>query len=402
MENKRRVVIVGAGAAGCATAVTLRRLGFDGALTILEGDQAAPYDRPPLSKAALTGQVAEVSEIGLLPEARRDTLAIDLVSGATVTQLDSSGRRVGTEDGRWWEYDDLVIATGVRPRQIPGLAGKNIFNLYTWEEATALREALTTKPDVVVIGAGFLGLEIAATAASRGCRTTVVAPEELPLAPHLGPQVATKLVEKHRNNGVQLITGELVTEVTSETPGDGQPLYEVRTAARSIPASVVVVAVGSKPDTTWLNSSGLDVANGIGCGHDGNAAPGIWAVGDVASRYSPRHDAWQRREHRSSAADQGTALAHALLGLEPPVERAPFFWTDQYDVKVQVWGDIPAQADARVLEGAVEEDSFVLGFAPGESEENVAIVAWNAVKPAMKHRLDLDRRHAESIQAAVS
>ena len=352
----RRVVVVGASAAGLAAVETLRREGYDGMLTLVGEEPHAPYDRPPLSKQILAGQW-EHERLTLRTPEELSRLDLDLRLGATASGLDLAGRRVLLAGGGDLPYDALIVATGVRPRRLPG-QGAHV--LRTVNDALALRRRLGPGRRLVVVGAGFLGAEAAAVARGLGCEVTVLEPAPVPLAHAIGEQVGRVLSEAHREHGVDLRTG-----VTVAALADGG----VRLADGSlIEADEVLVAVGSLPNTEWLAGSGLNVADGLVCDQYSRAAPGVYAAGDVARWDNPLFGVSMRIEHRTNAAEQGMAAARNLLNPQAlrPFAPVPYFWSDQYDMKIQAYGYLRGHDAVRIVAGDLAERRFLAAYRTGD------------------------------------
>ncbi|MEU5197441.1 NAD(P)/FAD-dependent oxidoreductase [Streptomyces scabiei] len=352
----RRIVVVGASAAGLAAAETLRREGYDGTLTLVGDEPHAPYDRPPLSKQLLAARW-ESDRLALRTPAHLDGLGLDLRLGTAATGLDPDRRRVRLADGDALPYDALVIATGVRPRRLPG-AGAHV--LRTLDDALTLRERLTPGTRLVVVGAGFLGAEAAAVARGLGVEVTLLEPAPVPLAHAVGAEVGAVLSRAHLAHGVDLRTGVPVTEVTE----DGVRLADGTT----VEADEVLVAIGSLPNTEWLAGSGLPVGDGVLCDRYCEAAPHVYAAGDVARWHNPLFGTSMRVEHRTNAAEQGMAVARNLLapGERRPFAPVPYFWSDQYDLKVQAYGVLRGHDDVTVVEGDLASRRFVALYRAGE------------------------------------
>ncbi len=370
------VVVVGAGAAGLAVAEVLRRREYPGVITIVGEEHDEPYDRPPLSKQVLRGDW-EAEKIALLTAKRRDGLRASWLLGTRATALDVDRRVVTIDDGRELGYGAVVIATGVRPRTLPGADRAGIHVLRTLDHAVALRAAIGPSTRLVVVGAGFLGLEAAATARKLGAEVTVVEPLERPLASRLGAPVAERLLALHREHGVRVLTGTGVTAFHGD-PGERGHVREVELSdGARLAADAVLVAIGCAPAVDWLAGSGLDLDDGVVCDEHCRAAPGVWAAGDVASWHHPQVGR-VRLEHRMNANEQGRAVAANILGVPTAFCPVPFFWTDQYDVKVQVWGFVPPDATVAPGYGTLEDDSFVVAFRASGSGELVGALGWNA------------------------
>jgi NADPH-dependent 2,4-dienoyl-CoA reductase/sulfur reductase-like enzyme len=353
----RRVLVVGASAAGLAAAETLRREGYDGTLTLVGEEPEPPYDRPPLSKQLLAAQW-EAERLALRTPADLAALDLDLRLGVAATGLEPLSRTVRLADGSELPYDALVIATGVRPRRLPG---RDAHVLRTLGDALALRGRLSPGRRLVVVGAGFLGAEAAAVASLLGARVTLLEPAAVPLAHAVGADVGRMLAQAHLDRGVDLRCGVTVTEVTE----DG-----VRLADGSVvPADDVLVAIGSLPNTEWLHGSGLTVADGVVCDEYCQAAPHVYAAGDVARWHNPLFGTSMRVEHRTNAAEQGMAAARNLLAApqaRKPFEPVPYFWSDQYDMKVQAYGYLRGHDQVAVVEGDLASRRFVAAYRTGD------------------------------------
>ena len=351
-----RIVVVGASAAGLAAAETLRREGYTGTLTLVGEEPHAPYDRPPLSKQVLAAEW-EPDRVALRTPADLTGLDLDLRLGVAATALDLAAQEVWLSDGAQVSYDRLVIATGVRPRRLPG-EGAHV--LRTLDDALTLRERLGPGRKLVVVGAGFLGAEAAAVAWRLGADVTLLEPAPVPLAHAVGEQVGQVLAQAHVDNGVKLCTGVSVTEVTDEG-------VRLRTG-EEIEADEVLVAIGSLPNTEWLADSGLSVADGVVCDEYCEAARNVYAAGDVARWYNPLFETSMRIEHRTNAAEQGMAAARNLLNSEArkAFSPVPYFWSDQYDMKIQAYGYLRGHDEVAVVDGDLAERRFVAAYRTGD------------------------------------
>lgn len=352
----RRILIIGASAAGLAAAETLRREGFDGTLTLVGDEPDAPYDRPPLSKQILSGEWSP-RRLPLRASADLDALGLDLRLGVAATGLDLAEPAVRLADGSAVPYDGLIVATGVRPRRLPG-QGAHV--LRTLNDALALRDRLGPGRRLAVVGAGFLGAEVAAVARGLGCEVTLLEPAPVPLAHTLGEQVGRMLSQVHLDHGVDLRTGVTVTEANGG---------RVRLAdGELVEADEVLVAIGSLPNTEWLEGSGLTVADGLVCDAYSAAAPGVYAAGDVARWHNPLFGTSMRIEHRTNAAEQGMAAARNLLHPEArkPFAPVPYFWSDQYDMKIQAYGHLRGHDGIAVVEGDLNKRRFLAAYRTGD------------------------------------
>jgi NADPH-dependent 2,4-dienoyl-CoA reductase/sulfur reductase-like enzyme len=352
----RRIVVVGASAAGLAAAETLRREGYDGTLTLVGDEAPTPYDRPPLSKHLLAGEW-ESDRLALRTPDDLAALDLDMRLGVAATGLAPVRRTVALADGSEVPYDALVVATGVRPRRLPG-EGAHV--LRTLDDALMLRERLTPGRRLVVVGAGFLGAEAAAVAWRLGAHVTLLEPAPVPLAHAVGTQVGEVLTRAHRDRGVELRCGVTVTEVTE----DGVRLAD----GEVVDAEEVLVAVGSLPNTEWLEGSGLALGDGVICDEYCEAARNVYAAGDVARWYNPLFGTSMRIEHRTNAAEQGMAAARNLLRPEArtPFAPVPYFWSDQYDMKIQAYGFLRGHDEVAVVDGDLEERRFLAVYRTGD------------------------------------
>ncbi|MGW4210291.1 NAD(P)/FAD-dependent oxidoreductase [Lentzea sp. NPDC004789] len=378
------VLVVGASAAGLATAEALRRKGYLGPLTILGAEPHLPYDRPPLSKQVLAG-AWQPDRTQLRRPDVLSALDATFVLGDPAVSLDSVNRTVHTSSGLTLTAEAVVVATGLRPRTLPGqdgLAGVHV--LRTLDDALALRKDLLSCSRVVVVGDGVLGAEIAATAATMGLAVTMAGPQEAPLAHQFGPLPARLLADLHTANGVELRLGTAVTGLSSH---EGRVTGVRLETGEVLPAEVVVVAFGAAPATEWLAGSGLPRDNGIVCDSRCRAADGIYAAGDVARWHHETLNMLLRLENRTNATEQGIAVAGAVLGDDKPYTPVPHFWTDQFDVKIHVHGVLSPDAEVTVVDGDVADNRFVATYR--QSGIVTGVLGWNMPKQARLHRQEI-------------
>ncbi|MGW0808568.1 NAD(P)/FAD-dependent oxidoreductase [Nonomuraea sp. NPDC002799] len=375
------VLIVGASAGGLAVAEALRRKGHQGRLILLGAEAHPPYDRPPLSKQVLSG-LWESERAHLRPEAELAKLDAEFVLGDPAVRLDAAAREVVTASGRTLRGQSVVLATGLTPARLPGqdgLAGVHV--LRTMDDALALRAHLLQGPRLVVVGEGVLGGEVVATARGMGLDVTLVGLGRAVLADQLGDPVATLLSDLHTARGVRLRLGTAVQELVA----DGGRVSGVRVASGELlPADAVVVAIGSRPATGWLAGSGLSVGDGVECDARLRAADGVYAVGDIASW---QHEGLGRRlrlENRTNAVEQAQVVAGNILGEDRAYTPIPYFWTDQYDVKIQAHGFPSPYAEAEIVEGDPGQNRFVARYHLGGKVTGV--LGWNMAKAARLHR----------------
>ena len=355
------ITVVGASLAGLRATEALRRSGFDGRLTLVGAESHLPYDRPPLSKELLSGEWDHDRVV--LRRAPYDELDLELLLGFRATALDAATRTVTLHDGRTVSADGIVLATGAAPRSLPGLSALDgIVTLRTLDDCMVLRGAMERGARVCVIGAGFIGAEVAATARARGLEVTVLEALDAPMVRGVGARIGASLAALHRANGVDLRTGVIVEGVE----GDGR-VERVRLAdGGSVECDVLLVAVGAAPCTAWLEGSGLTIDDGVVCDETLLAAPGIVAAGDVARWPNPTFDGESMRiEHWTNAAEQGMHVANRLLaddGASMPFAAVPFVWSDQFGVKIQSAGRFSGTDRMEVVHGSIEEHRFVAIF----------------------------------------
>jgi NADPH-dependent 2,4-dienoyl-CoA reductase/sulfur reductase-like enzyme len=378
------VVVVGASLAGLRAVETLRREGYDGRLVVVGAEPHLPYDRPPLSKELLAGEW-QPEQLALRRQSY-DDLDVDWRLERRAVELDLAGREVALHDGERIAFDGLVVATGSSPRTLPDLPPlAGVFTLRTLDDALAISELLEARPRVVVIGAGFIGSEVAATCRSkRGLDVTVLEALPVPLVRGVGPVIGAVMGELHRDNGVDLRCGVAVAGVE----GDGR-VERVRLGdGTTIDADLVVVGVGVAPETGWLEGSGLQLQNGVVCDETCLAADGVVAAGDVARWPNPLFGGeLMRVEHWTNATEQGVAAARRLLAGEGPREAyapVPFVWSDQYDVKIQVVGHVQGDDEVVVVHGTTDERRFVALF--GRAGRLTGALGFSRPRQLMQYR----------------
>jgi 3-phenylpropionate/trans-cinnamate dioxygenase ferredoxin reductase subunit len=339
-----KVVVVGAGLAGLRTAEALRDKGFEGEITLVGEELHLPYDRPPLSKHVLRG---ERPPMYLRAEDEYAALRLDVRLGTEVTDLDLATRRVQTSSGPL-AFDHLVIATGAVPRRLPGAPG---FVLRTLDDCQDLAPVLVPGARIGIVGAGLIGCEVAASARAKDVEVHLVDVLPKPLVRVLGDVVAQRIADLHTEHGVHLHLGVGVAEAT--------PHRMVLSDGTVLEVDAVLEAMGVVPATGWLRGSGLTVEDGVVCDVRGQAAEGVWAVGDVA-RWADGLGGSFRREHWTSAAEQAVEVAGAILG-EPAGDAVPpYWWSDQYDVKLQGIGEARAGDDVQLVEAGPKKKLVAL------------------------------------------
>jgi 3-phenylpropionate/trans-cinnamate dioxygenase ferredoxin reductase component len=361
------VVIVGGGLAAARTAEQLRRSEYAGPITIVSDEDHLPYDRPPLSKEVLR---SETDDVTLKPAEFYEENDITVLLGKAARSVDTAAQTVTLSDGSSIDYDELVIATGLVPKRIPSFPNlEGIHVLRSFDESLALRQQAASARRAVVVGAGFIGCEVAASLRGMGVDIVLVEPQPSPLASVLGEQIGSLVARLHRAEGVDVRCGVGVAEVR----GAEKVQMVVLADGTELDADLVVVGIGSHPATGWLEGTGIEVDNGVVCDAAGRAsAPHVWAIGDVASwRHTLGHQV--RVEHWSNVADQARVLVPAMLGQDAPAAvSVPYFWSDQYDVKIQCLGEPEATDTVHVVEddgrkflAFYERDGVVAGVVGG-------------------------------------
>lgn len=367
-SSAKGIVIVGGGLAAARTAEQLRKSEFSGPVTIVSDEVHLPYDRPPLSKDVLH---ADLDDVTLKPAEFYAENDITLRLGSAARNVDTAAQTVTLADGSVLGYDELVIATGLVPRRIPSFPELDgIRVLRSLDDALALRGQASSARNAVIVGAGFIGCEVAASLRKLGVAVVLVEPQPTPLASVLGEQVGALVTRLHRAEGVDVRTGVGVAEVRGQ---DGRVTSVFLTDGTELEADLVVVGIGSRPATDWLEGSGITVDNGVVCDEAGRtSAPHVWALGDAASwRDATGHQV--RVEHWSNVAEQARVVVPRMLGQEPPeAVVVPYFWSDQYDVKIQCLGEPEAgdivhivEDDGRKFLAYYERDGVVAGVVGG-------------------------------------
>lgn len=384
----QHVVIVGASLAGLQAAQTFRRADDDLAITMIGAEPHFPYDRPPLSKHYLAGEWDE-TKLRLRAAADPDALGVDWRLGVAASRLSLDDRAVELADGSSVSYDGLVIATGASPRMIPGVEFDGVHVLRTLDDASALRADLEAGPSrVVVIGCGFIGAEVAATARGRGIEVSIVEAAATPLSRVLPIEAGEQIAELHRSHGVEVHLGTGASIVGADGRVVGVDLDD----GTRIDAEVVVVGIGVAPSTGWLDGSGLTLDNGIVCDATCLAAPGVVAAGDVARWPNQRFGAdaaeLTRVEQWDNAVEQGGYVARRLMAWSEgddiePYTPVPWFWSDQYDTKIQLAG-VPTER-SELVQGSFGEERVVQIFLD-DNELIVGALAWNRPRQAIQSR----------------
>ena len=339
-------LLVGGGLAAQRCVETLRREGDDSRITLVCDEPQRPYDRPPLSKEALSEP--EVPDTSLRPEEWYEEHEVNLILGDPATDLETGSGTVWLASGAQHSADRILLSTGSGAKMIPGFdAFTNSHVLRSYADARLLRDALTPGSKLAIIGAGFIGLEVAATARKLGVEVTIIEAEDIPLRGLLGQELGTWLAEWHRSEGVDLRCGTGVAGLVGDRTAEALVLSD----GTELPLDHFLVAVGAAPNTQWLASSGLNIENGVKCTSTGQTeAAGIWAAGDMACHWDERLGHHHRTEHWEAAAAEGRAAARDMLGLDPKPGPMSSFWSDMYGTRIQHLGH-SAETDRLEVDG---------------------------------------------------
>jgi phthalate 3,4-dioxygenase ferredoxin reductase subunit len=368
-----RTLIIGGSVAGVRTAQALRAGGYDGEIVLAEAEAQAPYDKPPLSKGLLTGSVTS-ADIRLLTREQADAAGIELRLGMRATGLEPAARMAWFHDGSGIEYDHLVIATGASARRSPWGEIEGVHAVRTLADAVDLRRDLLAGGPLVVIGAGFIGAEIASTARGLGLDVTMVDPQPLPMTRSLSADVAHAVMAMHEAAGVRCLMGVGVKAVS----GSKAELTVALDDGTELKAATVVVGIGAVPNDGWLAGSGLTAADGVLCDEYCRAvgATDVYAVGDVARWFDRAHGGHVRAEHWTNAVDQAACVAHNILDPRNPraYEPVEFVWSDQHEWKIQVVGKTSGSAATAMVGDPTADRRFAALYADDEGVLRGAVV----------------------------
>ena len=389
MTAMKRIAVVGASLAGLRAVEFIRRAEFEGQLVLIGDEERLPYDRPPLSKEVLRGDWEQ--ERLALRRKSYDDLNVNLMLGRRAVSLDTDAREVRLEGGDAVSFDGLMIATGGSVRELPNQPRiQGIYTLRTLDDALGIAAALAAKPRVVVIGAGFIGAEVAASARQLGLEVTMIEALETPLAQSLGPRVGSILQEVHERRGDRVHCGRRVEGFGGSDRVESVLLDD----GTEVACDLVVVGIGVTPSVSWLEGSGIELDDGVRCDETLAASvPGVVAAGDVASWYNPLFEERMRVEHWTNAVEQARHAVSSLLaapGEAKPFASVPMFWSDQFDIKIQGVGR-PKPTDDLVLVGAPNESEKLIALY-GRAGRLVGAVAFNQPPKLIQLRMLIGRR----------
>ncbi|MEO6503563.1 MAG: FAD-dependent oxidoreductase [Jatrophihabitantaceae bacterium] len=379
----RRIAVVGGSLAGLSAARALRKQGYDGSLALISDETRPPYDRPPLSKSFLAGEVTE-AEIGLLSEG--ETLDADWRTGVAATALHPAGRSVELSDGTELPVDAVVLATGARPRLPWPELPDGVQALRTLDDALTLRARLLPGARLVVVGAGFIGAEVASTARGLGLDVTVIEALPTPLSAALGLELGAVVAGLHAARGVRLLCGVGVSRLVGRQQVEGVELADGRIVA----ADVVLLGVGVQPNVEWLAGSGLTLAGGVRCdAYGATGIPYVVAVGDCASWFEPELGAHHRLEHWTGARERAAIAVSSLLsgGQQKVQGRPPYFWSDQYGMTLQLAGHTTGADSVTVEEGSPADYDFLAVYR--RSGRPIAVLALGHGRSFLRWRKQL-------------
>lgn len=361
MLNRTRFIILGGGLAGAGAALELRRLGFDGRLTLVGAEPHLPYNRPPLSKGFLRGE-EPFQDALVAPRAEYERLGVHLLLGSRVVSLDPHRRRIWLEDGEELPYDRLLVATGGRKRRLPfvGAELEGVYDLRTVDDSERIRAVAKPGRRAVVIGLGFIGCEVTASLRMLGLEVSALDPGPVPLGRVLGREVGQAIASLHQGHGVQLLMGEGVDRLE----GTGAVERVVIKGGRRLDCDVVVAGIGIEPEIDLLKAAGAAISNGVDVDeHCRTSLPHVFAAGDIANHMHPIFGRI-RVEHWNNADRQGKAAAAALLDRGIPYDYVHSFWSDQFDQKLEYVG-FAKEWDRIAVDGSLETLDFIATYYRG-------------------------------------
>ncbi|HWC23462.1 MAG TPA: FAD-dependent oxidoreductase [Flexivirga sp.] len=405
MPDFDKVVIVGGGLAGAKTAEALRERGFTGGITLFAAESELPYERPPLSKGYLA-DAGTFDKAVVHPRSWYDDERIDLQLGTRVTAIDPARHEVRTEAGDTNHYDKLVLATGSTPRTLPisGADAQGVLTLRTRQDADAIRESFGPGRRLVVIGGGWIGLEVAATARDADTDVTVLEAAELPLLAVLGPQLGRVFAELHRDHGVDLRLGVHVTGIQTR---NGAAAGVSLTDGSVVPADAVLIGVGAAPDVELAEAAGLAIDDGVVVDAALRTSdPDIYAVGDIAAHDHPVLGRRIRVEHWATALNQPTAAAASLLGATTEFTDLPYFFSDQFDLGMEYVGHASPH-DRVVVRGDLPRRKFIAFWLDGDDHviAGLHVNTWDVIdeiRPLITGRVRVDPARLADAEVPLS
>jgi len=391
--NDDGIVIAGGGLAAQRCCERLRARGYEGPLRVVCDEGVAPYDRPPLSKEVLAGE-RDSDALAFKPAQWYGDKGVELLLGERAVSLDPEARRLELSSGAALRYEQLLIATGSRPRRLPAAERfSNAHMLRTAADARALRGAIGEGCRLAIIGAGFIGQEVAATARKLGAQVTIVEAAPTPLVGILGARIGAWFAQLHRAEGVEVLCSAQLADLH----GNGRVEQLTLADGRSIDCDALVVGIGVEPAADWVAGSGLE-PDGIHTDSAGRTAlPGVYAAGDVARPLDQRSGQRVRTEHWEAASRQGQAVALAMLGEDPPLAPLPSFWSDQYGLRIQYVGDARA-ADDITIDGDQDARDFSVRFCQGDRLVAALLVGRPGELPVLRREIE---SHYEPMRSAA-
>lgn len=387
------IVIIGGGLTAATAAETLRKEGYDGTITVIAEETEVPYQRPPLSKGFLAGKENEDALLPL-PASWYSEHQVTLLTGMAATQLNPDAHTITLADGTSLPYTKALIATGAAPRTIP-LSGVDLEGVYTFRtkaDSVALKSALSGGgKEVVLIGSGWIGMEIAATASELGNHVTLLGLAEVPLSAAIGSELGTVFMNRHKEAGVKFLLPASATEIQGR---DGHASQVLTTTGAVLPADIVIVAVGVVPNTALAQQAGLTINNGIEVTSSlASSAPDIFAAGDVANAMHPVTGMRARSEHWANAIASGKVAARSMLGRDAVLEDIPYFYTDQFDLGMEYSGYGALTKDAElIIRGSLEKREFIAFWVlDGRVVAGMNVNVWD-VQDAIKELISSGRK----------
>ena len=358
MGLKASVLIIGSGQAGAMVAITLRRIKYEGSIVIVGSEKYLPYQRPPLSKAFLTN-ATKLDNLYIKSKSYYQKKNIEILSGTTVINIDRKAKKVALEDKTEYRYKKLIIATGSELNKIPlNCDTTNIHYLRTIDDSLAIKKAIDKEKDITIIGAGYIGLEIAATAIKKGCKVTVIELTDRVMSRSISSLTSDFLQKKHEKEGVNFLFNKAVFDIQNLKKGERILCND----GHIIDTNTVIIGVGIQPNIKLAIDSALDFENGITVNEDGQTSdPNIFSVGDCTNHPNKIYNKRIRLESVHNAVEQAKTIAHSIVGKKRPYQQVPWFWSDQYNLKLQIAG-IPINYNDIIFRGSQEKEKFAVFY----------------------------------------